>query len=200
MFCTRCHVCGHITGVAAWRLDGADFRSAVHGAALTCHVSPRIRTVAFTLLWLVLSAWIIWVDYLSTLNIAFPITYILPVLFAANAGNRRTALALAVGMPFTRLRLEGSLIGQDPLVAYVIQSFVLGFIAILIGRQRQQLRHMRGLVRMCAWCKRIYERDGTWEPMETVMKRYANIEFTHGLCPDCFACLGTPSSSAPKLT
>jgi hypothetical protein len=150
-------------------------------------VSPRVRTVGFALLWLALSAWIIWADYLSTLDMSFPITYLLPVLFAANAGGRRLALALAIGMPCIRLRLEGPMVGQDPLVAFVIQSFVLGFVAILVDRQHQHLLNLRGLLRICAWCKCIHVNEGTWEPIETYIKRRANTEFTHGMCPSCFA-------------
>ena len=90
-------------------------------------------------------------------------------------------------MPFTRWRLEPAALGHDPLAACVIQSFVLGFIAVLVDRQQHRFRNLRALLRMCAWCKRIHVERDTWEPVEAYIHRRAQAELTHGVCPDCYA-------------
>lgn len=38
---------------------------------------------------------------------------------------------------------------------------------------------------ICVSCKRIVNERGDWEEVERYIKKYANIDFTHGCCPDC---------------
>ncbi len=47
------------------------------------------------------------------------------------------------------------------------------------------LRHLRGLLPVCAGCKKIQEVDGRWQGLEEYFKEHANVEFTHGFCPEC---------------
>jgi hypothetical protein len=165
-----------------------DFGSTAHRTFEALR-DPRLRSVGCALLWLAVSAWVIWADAISALNVSFPVTYLLPVLLAAHAGHRRMALALAVGMPVARFEVQSSMPGPDPLIAYVIESFVLGFVAILVGSERRQSRHHH-VPRMCAWCNRIHAGGERWEP------------FTEVVCPACLEkcreSLSTPSSPVPR--
>ena len=47
------------------------------------------------------------------------------------------------------------------------------------------LRKLRGLLPLCSGCKKIREDDGYWSKLEDYFKEHANVEFTHGFCPDC---------------
>lgn len=49
----------------------------------------------------------------------------------------------------------------------------------------QNLRTLRGLLPLCSGCKKIREDDGYWSKLEDYFKEHANVEFTHGLCPEC---------------
>ncbi len=44
---------------------------------------------------------------------------------------------------------------------------------------------LSGLLPMCANCKRIRDREGRWEMVEVYIQEHADVEFTHGMCPDC---------------
>jgi PAS domain S-box-containing protein len=48
-----------------------------------------------------------------------------------------------------------------------------------------QVRTLRGLIPICAWCKRIRNDQGFWEQLELYLKNHSEADFTHGLCPDC---------------
>jgi AmiR/NasT family two-component response regulator len=48
-----------------------------------------------------------------------------------------------------------------------------------------RLREMRGLLPICAGCKKINEDDGRWTKLEEYFNKHAGIEFTHGFCPEC---------------
>jgi PAS domain S-box-containing protein len=47
------------------------------------------------------------------------------------------------------------------------------------------VRTLRGLVPICAWCKRIRNDEGYWEQLELYLKNHSEADFTHGMCPQC---------------
>jgi len=49
----------------------------------------------------------------------------------------------------------------------------------------ENLRTLRGLLPLCAGCKKIREDDGYWSKLEDYFAEHANVEFTHGFCPEC---------------
>jgi PAS domain S-box-containing protein len=58
----------------------------------------------------------------------------------------------------------------------------------LIGELQDALaniRTLRGLIPICAWCKRIRNDRGYWEQLELYLGDHSDAEFTHGMCPDC---------------
>jgi CRP-like cAMP-binding protein len=38
---------------------------------------------------------------------------------------------------------------------------------------------------ICANCKKIREKDGSWIPIEAYIRDRSETEFSHGICPDC---------------
>ncbi|MGE0455260.1 MAG: GAF domain-containing protein [Vicinamibacteria bacterium] len=44
-----------------------------------------------------------------------------------------------------------------------------------------------GLVAICAWCRQVRDAVGAWRPLEDFLHAHAEVEFTHGICPGCFA-------------
>jgi PAS domain S-box-containing protein len=58
----------------------------------------------------------------------------------------------------------------------------------LIGELQSALAHvrrLRGLVPICAWCKKIRNDQGYWEQLELYLKSHSEADFTHGMCPEC---------------
>ena len=47
------------------------------------------------------------------------------------------------------------------------------------------LRTLRGMLPICATCKRIRDDRGYWEQVETYLAKHSDILFSHGLCPQC---------------
>lgn len=47
------------------------------------------------------------------------------------------------------------------------------------------IKTLRGLIPICAWCKRIRDDEGYWEQVETYVSHHSEAEFTHSICPDC---------------
>jgi hypothetical protein len=39
---------------------------------------------------------------------------------------------------------------------------------------------------IAAWCDRIQGEDGVWQSVEKYLKKTADTDVSHGLCPECF--------------
>lgn len=48
-----------------------------------------------------------------------------------------------------------------------------------------QIKTLKGLIPMCASCKKIRDDEGYWQQVETYIMDRSGAEFSHGLCPDC---------------
>jgi hypothetical protein len=48
-----------------------------------------------------------------------------------------------------------------------------------------EIHELKGLVPICASCKKIRDDKGFWTQIETFMKDRSDLEFSHGICPEC---------------
>jgi PAS domain S-box-containing protein len=49
----------------------------------------------------------------------------------------------------------------------------------------EKIKTLRGLLPMCAWCKKIRDDQGYWKKVEDYLKEHSDATFTHGICPEC---------------
>jgi len=49
----------------------------------------------------------------------------------------------------------------------------------------ENIRTLHGMLPICARCKKIRDDAGYWHQVEVYVRDHADVEFTHGLCPDC---------------
>jgi CheY-like chemotaxis protein len=47
------------------------------------------------------------------------------------------------------------------------------------------VKTLKGLLPICAGCKKIRDDKGYWEQVEAYLGSHADVEFTHGACPEC---------------
>ncbi len=48
-----------------------------------------------------------------------------------------------------------------------------------------QVKTLRGLLPICANCKKIRDDEGFWTKVESYLVKHTDAQFSHGLCPDC---------------
>ena len=48
-----------------------------------------------------------------------------------------------------------------------------------------ELKHLRGLLPICADCKRIRNDEGYWQQVEEYLMDHSEARFSHGLCHEC---------------
>lgn len=146
----------------------------------------------------------------------YPLSFLcmpIQVWAALRFGPRETATVTVV---FAATAAWGTLQGFGPFVLatpheslIVMQIFIgttsvlaLVFAAVVAERQRVEqgrelliqqlsealgeLRTLRGLLPICAGCKKIREPDGDWETIEVYIEQRSQAQFTHSMCPECF--------------
>jgi CheY-like chemotaxis protein len=48
-----------------------------------------------------------------------------------------------------------------------------------------EIKTLKGLIPICASCKKIRDDEGYWNHLETYISKHTDAVFTHGICPDC---------------
>lgn len=73
-----------------------------------------------------------------------------------------------------------------------------------------EVKQFKGILPICASCKKIRDYDGYWSQIESYMRVHADVEFSHGMCPDCMtqhypdlgikspACDHQPNDNVPR--
>lgn len=49
-----------------------------------------------------------------------------------------------------------------------------------------QVKHLNGLLPICAYCKKIRNDQNYWQQVESYVAEHSEAQFSHGICPDCY--------------
>ena len=48
-----------------------------------------------------------------------------------------------------------------------------------------QVKQLRGMLPICSYCKKIRNDQNYWQKVEGYISDHTDVEFSHGICPDC---------------
>ena len=51
------------------------------------------------------------------------------------------------------------------------------------------VKQLRGLLPICSYCKRIRGDDQYWQQLEGYIAEHSDAQFSHGICPACYAAI-----------
>lgn len=51
--------------------------------------------------------------------------------------------------------------------------------------QEEELTQLKGLIPICAWCKKVRDDKGYWTQVEVYVADHSKADFSHGICPQC---------------
>ena len=54
-----------------------------------------------------------------------------------------------------------------------------------LRKSLEEIRTLRGIIPICANCKKIRDDQGYWNQVEVYIRDRTEAEFSHGICPDC---------------
>jgi phosphoserine phosphatase RsbU/P len=49
-----------------------------------------------------------------------------------------------------------------------------------------QVKQLQGLLPICSYCKKIRDDRNYWRQVESYLSAHSDVEFSHGICPDCY--------------
>lgn len=50
---------------------------------------------------------------------------------------------------------------------------------------QSELKILKGLLPICAWCKNIRDENGVWSTVESYLAERSGVSFTHAICAEC---------------
>ena len=50
-----------------------------------------------------------------------------------------------------------------------------------------RIKVLKGLIPICAQCKKVRDDKGFWSQVEEYFSQHSDVEFSHGLCPECLS-------------
>lgn len=158
-------------------------------------ISSPLREIATSLLWVSVLTVSLAVPNFSKLYTGL-IT--LPIFFSAYAYGITTGVMSAAFWLFFPIFLREVL--NYPIVAHSIEavwqfrllvfalSILIGYMSDLNTRLRNVIdenNSLRGIIPVCARCKKIRNDEGYWEEIELYIRSHSDAEISHGLCLDC---------------
>jgi len=146
-------------------------------------------------------------DYITPLNFHLSLFYALPVAITAWFVGRVPAILTALvsaGVWYCSNHL-----GVDGYSWWFYKYWNTGMsfgwfllVALTISRIRRQLdrekrlnaeladalaqvKQLRGLLPICAWCKKVRDDQGYWHEVGAYISSRSDAQFSHGICPIC---------------
>ena len=55
-----------------------------------------------------------------------------------------------------------------------------------LKKSLEQVKLLEGFLPICASCKQIRDDKGYWNQVEAYIQKHSEVEFSHGICPDCY--------------
>lgn len=105
----------------------------------------------------------------------------------------RVALAILFGVRgWTEAAASLQIIGDLEVSFFMVALFVSLLLANLQLRHEElscahaEVQALSGLLPICAWCKKVRNDEGYWQQVEDYFSSRSHIEFTHGMCTECF--------------
>ena len=56
---------------------------------------------------------------------------------------------------------------------------------LILREKESEIKQLRGMLPICASCKKIRDDKGYWSQIETYIENHSEAEFTHAICPEC---------------
>jgi PAS domain S-box-containing protein len=106
----------------------------------------------------------------------------------ANESSR----SMGARTPVTGLRASGEVFPAQASIAKFVVGDKRYFAVILrdvteISEARREIERLRGLLPICAYCRKVRDDSGYWQDFEKYVETHSNLSMTHGICQECLA-------------
>ena len=71
------------------------------------------------------------------------------------------------------------------IVIFMVGNLLEVGLRLKLREALENVKKLSGLIPICSNCKKIRTDEGFWQQVEVYIRDHSEIEFSHGLCPDC---------------
>ncbi len=146
-------------------------------------------------------------DLVTGYEASIAVLYLAPISFTARYAGKTCGLAVAILSATVWLLAD---IGAGHTTKYhaipvwnsliLLSSFVVVVIMLVklkvaydeqlrfvaeLREASDKIKVLKGLIPICAWCRRVRDDDGYWQAVEDYIRENSEASFTHGICPEC---------------
>lgn len=79
----------------------------------------------------------------------------------------------------------GTLVGIQILSAFGMIVMLVENMMSRLEKTEKRAEKLEGLLPICAHCKKIRNKDGNWDVLESYIAKRTKAEFSHSICPEC---------------
>lgn len=96
-----------------------------------------------------------------------------------------------LGQKTTRQKLTMEILanGEKTEALFLVTSSPLNFdgkqLVVLVLEDISEISRLREMLPICASCKKIRDDKEYWQTVEDYCEKHLDIDFTHGICPEC---------------
>jgi hypothetical protein len=148
-----------------------------------------------------------WIDFVTGYEIHLPALYFAPVALLSWRVGLRDGLIMVVLATITwyladegsghhyQSWIDGYLNAAMEMVAYSVVAYTVARVRRELTIEKRlnaellraltEIKRLKGLLPICASCKKIRKEDGSWEQIESYVTKRTDAQFTHGYCPEC---------------
>ncbi len=150
---------------------------------------------------------IAWADVITPAEFGFEALYLLAIALVTWYGGRRlgavSALAALLawsfaeyttGHGYSNLSYFAWAVANHAAI-YSLAVLSLGWLRNALRRLKSsnealnhalsEVKELKGLLPVCAWCGRVRDDQGYWDTLETYITSHTHAAISHGICPQC---------------
>ncbi len=76
-------------------------------------------------------------------------------------------------------------VDRDLLVRSILYCIERQKLLVELETRMKEIKTLRGMIPICAWCKKIRDDAGYWKIVEEYIEEHTYAAFTHGMCEEC---------------
>ena len=135
-------------------------------------------------------------DLVVPLGAGISFFYLVPVVFLALWSSPKQSFAVMGIATFSSILVAiGFLLSPpgafwDAVTNRAYALIVIGatvMLSVVRKRAEEDVKVLHGLLPICCYCKNIRDDKGYWQQVERYIAARTEVDFSHGMCPDCGA-------------
>jgi phosphoserine phosphatase RsbU/P len=98
--------------------------------------------------------------------------------------------------PFHRQELQSRVRVGERMIAL---QHTLAERVVQLEQALASIKQLQGMLPICSYCKKIRDDGNYWQRVETYIESHVDVQFSHGICPDCFENIVAPELAAANI-